>query len=267
MMTATEHARADLARCIAFLRWFDERCAERRVPFRYGVAYFCDSLPLVWSLNALALNDGVTASAEELAGEAERLQGEAGLLHRKVVTDDDAVGSRLAAGFRRLGWHVAPIVVMRFAGGGRAVPVDEVREVGFPDLEPSLKASGGFSTDAEEAAQVARRRRITGAAGSARYFAAYRDERVASYCELYTDGELGQIEAVVTEPEYRGQGLASAVVTKARLESEAAGDRLTFLLADEDDWPKELYGKLGFRAIGRVWDFVRRPSEAQAEPR
>jgi ribosomal protein S18 acetylase RimI-like enzyme len=258
---ATRPDQAAFARCIAFLRRLDELKAERRVPFEYGVAYFCDSLPLVWSLNALALEDDVTASAEELAGEAERLQGPAGLLHRKVVTEDDAAGARLAPGFRRLGWHVQPLVVMVYAGGGPAVSVADVYEVDIGELEPVWRAGAGFSMGAEEAAQVAGQRRVIGEAGSARYFAAYQDGRVASYCELYTDGKLGQVEGVLTEPAYRGRGLATAVVTRARHESGAAGHRLTFLLADEDDWPKELYRKLGFKTIGRVWDFVRRPPE------
>ena len=257
---ATGPDQTAFARCIAFLRRLDEQQAERRVPFRYGVAYFNDSLPLVWSLNALALQDGVTASAEELSQVAERLQGPAGLRHRKVVTEDDAVGARLAPGFRRLGWHAQPLVVMVYAGGGRPVSVADVHELDFGELEPVWRAGAAFAMGAEEAAQVTGQRRIVGVAGSARYFAIRRDARVASYCELYTDGELGQIEGVLTEPPYRGRGLASAVVTRARLESEAAGHRLTFLIADEDDWPRELYRKLGFTTIGRIWDFLRRPA-------
>ena len=35
-----------------------------------------------------------------------------------------------------------------------------------------------------------------------------------------------------------------------------AGSDLTFLLADRDDWPKELYRRLGFDEIGFVYDFV-----------
>jgi hypothetical protein len=31
---------------------------------------------------------------------------------------------------------------------------------------------------------------------------------------------------------------------------------LTFLLAEEDDWPKELYRRLGFEPVGRIWDFL-----------
>jgi hypothetical protein len=41
-----------------------------------------------------------------------------------------------------------------------------------------------------------------------------------------------------------------------------ASDRSNFLLAEAEDWPKELYRKLGFEEIGRVWDFTREPSGA-----
>jgi ribosomal protein S18 acetylase RimI-like enzyme len=91
-----------------------------------------------------------------------------------------------------------------------------------------------------------------------RYFAAFADGDVASYCELYTDGRTGQIEAVATLEAYRNRGLASAVVLRALEESRAAGDTLTFLLADEDDWPKELYRRLGFDQSGRLYRFLRK---------
>jgi hypothetical protein len=39
--------------------------------------------------------------------------------------------------------------------------------------------------------------------------------------------------------------------------SRRAGHELTFLWADEDDWPRELYRKLGFAVIGRRWRFRR----------
>ena len=41
--------------------------------------------------------------------------------------------------------------------------------------------------------------------------------------------------------------------------SRAAGHQVTFLWADENDWPKTLYAKLGFDVVGRRWRF-RRPS-------
>ena len=39
-------------------------------------------------------------------------------------------------------------------------------------------------------------------------------------------------------------------------EARAAGHDLVFLIADRRDWPKELYGKLGFDVVGRIWEFL-----------
>jgi ribosomal protein S18 acetylase RimI-like enzyme len=232
------------------------------VPFEFGTAYFCDSLPRVWSLNFLAVDRGAEVSAEQLAAEADRLQGAAGLTHRRVAIDDDALGSLLEADFVRLGWKPEPLLVMPFAGPGAPGAAAAVREVDLETLAPVYAAGiarADWGENDEAPRQALGQRRVVARAGAARYFAAFVDGRVASYCELYTDGETGQIEGVLTEPEYRGRGLASAVVTRARLESAAAGHSLAFLLAEENDWPRELYRKLGFHAVGRIWDFVRRP--------
>jgi hypothetical protein len=45
-------------------------------------------------------------------------------------------------------------------------------------------------------------------------------------------------------------------VTRALDASREAGHDVTFLIADRDDWPKELYAKLGFDEIGRIWEFL-----------
>jgi hypothetical protein len=43
---------------------------------------------------------------------------------------------------------------------------------------------------------------------------------------------------------------------------------MTFLWADEDDWPKALYVKLGFEVVGRRWRFRRlaAPPHARRRP-
>jgi ribosomal protein S18 acetylase RimI-like enzyme len=51
-------------------------------------------------------------------------------------------------------------------------------------------------------------------------------------------------------PEQRGRGYASAVVLRAVEEARADGAELVFLVADAEDWPKELYRRLGFDEIG-----------------
>jgi hypothetical protein len=37
----------------------------------------------------------------------------------------------------------------------------------------------------------------------------------------------------------------------------AGGAGLIWIAADDNDWPKELYAKLGFRPIGRIFAFTR----------
>jgi len=65
------------------------------------------------------------------------------------------------------------------------------------------------------------------------------------------------VEDVATLEEHRGQGYASAVVMRAVREAQAAGADLIFLVADDEDWPKELYERLGFEIVGRSYKFIR----------
>ena len=58
----------------------------------------------------------------------------------------------------------------------------------------------------------------------------------------------------MTLPEFRNRGLARSVVSKAIEEGRRIGADLVFLTADANDWPKELYRKLGFDEIGYLYE-------------
>ena len=50
---------------------------------------------------------------------------------------------------------------------------------------------------------------------------------------------------------------------RAAVEAREAGATFVFLFADVDDWPRVLYGRLGFDEVGQGRLFTRRPeSEA-----
>jgi predicted GNAT family acetyltransferase len=116
----------------------------------------------------------------------------------------------------------------------------------FPDAESD-----------EVIAQLVDVKRATAAAVPTRWFAAFVDGEPVSVGELYVSGDIAQIEDLATLTAYRNRGLASAVVLRAV--EEARGAELVFLIADDDDWPKELYGRLGFDPIGRTYSFLRKP--------
>ena len=68
------------------------------------------------------------------------------------------------------------------------------------------------------------------------------------------------MEAVATLPAHRGRGYASASCSAVG-EALAAGHDLIFLTALVDDWPKELYARLGFEEVGQTWSFLRAPAK------
>ena len=252
---------ATLARIVAFTRALDDRRAEELVPFGFGTALFNRSLPRLWDWNHLRL-EREGATADELAAEADRLQGAAGFKHRKVTVDGEAEGRRLAPEFERLGWRAQRLLVMvHRREPDRAPDVSLVTQVDEPALRGARAAATRSAPwgDEETLRQVLLAKRVRAEIADVRWFAARVDGLPASYCELYSDGRTAQIEDVLTLPEHRGRGLGAAVVLRALDVARAEGHDLVFLTADESDWPKELYTKLGFDAVGRFYAFLRTP--------
>ncbi len=83
-----------------------------------------------------------------------------------------------------------------------------------------------------------------------RHLAAVVDGKVVSYAGLYLEDGVAQIEDVATLPPFRNRGLARAVVLHAMEQAYRARAEPVFLVADAGDWPQQLYGRLGFDAIG-----------------
>jgi ribosomal protein S18 acetylase RimI-like enzyme len=249
----------ELRRARAFCRELALACATRTEDVPGGVAVFHDRLPRVWDLNVVWLDIlPESADAQRVAAEAERVQG--ALAHRKIIVTDETAGERLSAGFAALGWSVETWVLMAAAGPpDRPAPPHSVVEVDEPGQrrfrEEWLRSPTRHSDDV--VAQLLEQKRVVAAAVDARFFLGLADGQEACVCELYVRDGVAQIENVGTLEAFRGRGLARAVVLRAVEEARAAGCDLVFLEADGDDWPKELYRRLGFRPLGRVFPFSR----------
>ena len=255
----------DLARILAFRRSLELRLCTRKEAFAYGTAYFNVDFPHYWDGNFLWAEgslDGVTADA--LASEAERVLVGAGLTHREVFTHDDAAGERLAPGFVELGWKPDHSVTMVLRRNTDRPATAHVREVRFEEACPLIAEVIGRSPTAssqDENDEMVGVRRMLEERIEARFFVAEAGGQLASICELYTFEGVAQVESVDTLEEFRGRGLARAVVSAAVDEAHARGCDLTFIQADVDDWPQELYGKLGFDPVARDWVFRRPPPD------
>lgn len=249
------------ARMLAFERDLLARTTTRTEPFRWGTAYLDHRLPLRWDSNLLWAEgalDGV--GADELAEEADRILGGAGLTHRNILVDDVAPSRRLASRFVALGYawdRLLTMVLRREPDRPPAASVEEVDVETFVPIVAEATRPEPYATSEEVVDQLAGHRRVLAAVG-ARFFVAYAEGMPASRCELYLGDGVAQVEDVGTLEPYRGRGLARAVVLRAVEEARLAGCDLIFLHADEEDWPKQLYAKLGFEPFAR-WSAFDRP--------
>lgn len=263
--TTTLTESGERERALAFNRSIQSGACSRTEPLPWGTAYFHDELPQVWDLNVVRVEAYVPGlDAETVGADAERVQGAAGLDHRRVLFEDEAQGAHLSSALAREGWLAQRFVMMSHRRATDLAPASDLtREV---DEEMHLTARAAYARteswarDERTVTEVIAADRLQAAVGRARRFAAFADDRVASFCTLYTDGRTAQVEDVATLEEYRGRGLAQAVVTLAVREAWEAGDDFVFIIADADDWPKELYRKLGFGDIGHFHQAQKLPA-------
>jgi ribosomal protein S18 acetylase RimI-like enzyme len=252
----------DLERAAAFEEAMRDAGVERTVETPFGPALFNETYRMLWMLNVLRVDRAGNASATEIAAEAERVQGGAGLPHRRVLFVEPEAGTRLAPGFRKLGWtadHFAFMVLKRpSAREADTSVVEPVRGADLADLRRAVTVEQLPETGAEELKHIIEAGRLFERPGKARHFGVRVDGRVVSATDLFSDGRTAQVEEVATLPEFRGKGYASAVVQRAVDEAVAAGHDFVFLTADVDDWPRELYRRLGFDEVGSKWAFLKR---------
>jgi GNAT superfamily N-acetyltransferase len=255
----------DLRRTIAFERWLGEVTADRVVPTAHGHACTHPGFPRRYDSNYLWIEDPAPG-LEAATLDAEVAEALPSFEHREITVNEDAAGSRMAPGFADLGYEATRLVVMaarRDADLEPAVPVADVSfEGGRPLFEEGMRREP--SVDGEELMHslVGWRRRLEDVVG-ARFFVGRVDGADAGACELYRHEGVAMIEDVFTLEEFRGRGVARAVVLAAVSAARAGGDDLVFLHAVSDSWPRTLYTKLGFDPIGHVWSFLRSPVPAE----
>jgi GNAT superfamily N-acetyltransferase len=148
---------------------------------------------------------------------------------------------------------------MAYEGSPERAPVEGVEEVepdSLRDAREEALIDGTRDPDARR--QIVAFTERMAAAAPSRLLAARADSgEIGSFCALFQRDAIGQIEEVTTIERHRRRGLGARVVGAALNASLAADDDLTFIVADESDWPMQWYARLGFVPIGRRFELVR----------
>jgi GNAT superfamily N-acetyltransferase len=241
----------------------DRRANEEVVEHDWGRAFLSPTLPLAWDANwALVERAGMTA-AEVLAAADESL---AAYEHRAIAIGDEAEGARLAPEIAAIpGWEAEENLYMLWRGEDGAESSGEALETPFSGCEDLRREliRGELPADLDQLEettdQLLEMGRRFGGAGGDRWFVAPPQQPASACCLLAGEG-IGQVEDVGTLPSARGQGLAKATIRAALAASREAGHRLTFIVADADDWPRLLYERLGFVPCGVLHVLRRAPT-------
>ena len=239
-----------------FRRWLQRAAADRTIELPTGTAIITDSTPDVYDANYLSV-ETAAAGARDLAADAEAALEASH--HRRVVVEDGTPG--LAEDFAQLGFdRVTHLVLAHTAEPDRRVDTTGIREVELVELlalrtEATLREPWG---DPDIAAQLNDAKRRIAATVPTTFYAAIADGAIAGWCELRRRDGVAQIEDVEVLEAFRGRGLGRAIVQHALEEGVRTGD-LVYLEALADDWPRELYARLGFTAVGRRDVYTRLP--------
>jgi RimJ/RimL family protein N-acetyltransferase len=235
-----------IERIHAFRAALQDAAAEQRIPATHGVGLFAPSVREVYDMNYVRAEQ--FAPAEELIADAERLMDD--YFHKRVILE--RADAPTASGFRAHGWTVVPHLIMALTRApDRRVDTSIVREVSFEELTAARRevTVGEPWGDDEISALLDDAKRLIMRAVPTRFFAALADGDIAAYCEVRSDGTVAQVEDVNTLPRFRRRGLGRAVVQHAVDEARATSE-IVYLEALAEDWPRELYAKLGFDVVG-----------------
>jgi uncharacterized protein (DUF952 family)/GNAT superfamily N-acetyltransferase len=241
-------------------RTFDRSLAERRaaivVPVVGGVATLDPRVPASWEHNGLWIDDELDAAT--LVTEADRVMS--GLAHRRAVLahppPDELGWDAQELRFLVLDPSAPPLRPPSSAGRVTAATQEVMAQLWRPSWRRELP-----DVDEVDVEDLVRREAFADAHARIVDLAVLGDDGVpVAGVQLRLDGATAAIEAVMTDPDHRGRGHATALVADATGRARAAGCDVVWLLARVDDWPRRWYERLGFDDVGGRWEVVRRAS-------
>ncbi len=252
-------ARNSLESMLRFMRRTTELTADEVRIVEGGWVFNTPSIDVAWGLNHVRFAAPVSFErAISLADEAHSR-----LPYRRVVLEPDAVDDALEEEFRTAGWRAEHDLLMEL----RRPPDREVDTsiVGEPSEEDELELARRWTleeapeTTAEVMAALEQFWRREARARGDRYLGIPRERGsgLAVKARLRSEGRIAQVEDVYAVAEARGRGLGRVIVTRAVELAREEQHELIFIVADDDGWPKHLYGTIGFEPVGVVVNFHR----------
>jgi len=226
-------------------------------PWAHGTVLRAADCPTYYDYNVVLVEDEPAMSVAELVALADEALGD--LSHRLVDFEQVGAAAPRRADFEALGWRTSRLLWMHHETAPppgpdiavetvayeavQALRVDWLREDGFPEYDPD-----DFHAQAQRVAE----------ARDVQVLAVRENGETIAFAHIEHVGDGAEISQVYVDPRYRGTGRGTALTRAAIVAAGRARD--LWICADDEDRPKELYERLGFRPALTTMEFLRMPS-------
>jgi ribosomal protein S18 acetylase RimI-like enzyme len=252
---AEPHHRDETARARAWQHAAHAAVCDVIVPWAHGTVARAPRYPSYFDYNVVRVEENPGWGVDALESFADKALAE--LAHRRVDFELAATAEPLRPGFESRGWLTMRLLWMRHETARPSVADARIQEVPYDavnDLRvawhredyPDQDATGYFA----QAREVAAIRR-------ARVLAVIEGGVPVAFTQLVRDGGGAEITHVYVHPEHRGAGRGTAI-TRAAIDAGGDADEL-WICADDEDRPKNLYARLGFRPVWTSLQCTRLP--------
>jgi ribosomal protein S18 acetylase RimI-like enzyme len=224
-------------------------------PWLYGTVVRATRYPSYFDFNLVRVERAPELGVDELEYFADGAL--AGLVHRRVDFELVAAGERFRAALEARGWLSTRLLWMVHEDRSPTVTDDRIEEVSYDAVTelriawhredfPDQEATGYFSQAAE-----------VGEIRGARVLALREHGAPVAFAQFVREGDEAEITHVYVKPEWRGAGRGAAITSAAIAAIGHVED--LWICADDEDRPKNLYARLGFRPVWTSMQFTRLP--------
>ena len=228
-------------------------------PWAHGTVVRATGYPTYWDYNAVRVEDDPRMEAAELMAFAdEALEG---LAHRRVDFDLAGVADALRPAFEAAGWQATRLLFMHHEDRLPTADRGGVEEVGYDAVHALRVAWHREDFPDLDTRHLVHAREVAHGRG-VRVLAAVEEGVAVGFAQIEHVGDAAEITQVYVHPDRRGGGLGTALTAAA---IGAAGTvRDLWIAADDEDRPKLLYERLGFRPAWTSMELTRLPTPQDA---
>lgn len=224
-------------------------------PWEHGTVVRAARYPTYYDFNTVRVEEEPDMDAAELAAFADRAL--AGLGHRKLEFEEVEAGERRRRELTSAGWRAMRLVWMRHERplppeGGRP-PIEPVPYGGVDALRDAWHREDFAGMEYERYRHAARE--VAEARGAV-VLAAVEAGAPVGFAQLERDGAGAEVTQVFVRGDRRGRGIGTALTRAAVLAALDSGAGEVWIVADDEDRPKELYARLGFEPAWRMLEFL-----------